>query len=196
MRHVDLMGIHVEALSGAPVLLLREETEPHRVLPIFVGAAEATAIALAATGQVPPRPLTHDLLATVLETLDAHVDAVEVTGIRDGAFLAELALSGPDGKHRIDSRPSDAIALAVRVGAPVLVSESVLDAVGTMITTAEHDGGADEQAIDAAVDEFRRLLDNIDPTQLAAAIADDVPPTPRTDLTSDEEDDTGSGERS
>src|ERR1043166_6519998 len=109
MRHVDLMGIHVEALSGTPVLLLREDVEPHRVLPIFVGALEATAIALAATGQVPPRPLTHDLLATVVETLHARVDAVEVTGIRDGAFLAELALSGPDGNHRVDSRPSDAI---------------------------------------------------------------------------------------
>jgi bifunctional DNase/RNase len=179
VKHVDLVGVHVEAVSGTPLVLLQEHDEPHRVLPIFVGASEAVAIAVAASGQIPPRPLTHDLIVSLIGALDARVDAVEVTGMRDGAFLAEVALSAPDGRRRVDSRPSDAIALAVRVGAPVFVTNGVLDVAGVTLRTAPHDGVADERAIDEAVEEFRRLLDDIDPADLAAAISDESssPPT-------------------
>lgn len=171
MKQVDLIGIHIEATSGAPVVLLRENDEPHRVLPIFVGAPEATAIALALSGQVPPRPLTHDLMAALVQTFDGHVEAVEVTEMRDGTFLAELALAGPTGHTKVDSRPSDAIALAVRVGAPVLVDDAVLEIAG-MTFKSEPQIADDERAIDEAVGEFRRLLDGFDPAELAAAIGE------------------------
>jgi bifunctional DNase/RNase len=84
------------------------------VLAIFVGGPEAASIALAFSGESPPRPLTHDVMAELGASVDAHVEAAEVTDLRDGAFLAELALTGPAGGKRLDSRPSDAIALALR----------------------------------------------------------------------------------
>jgi bifunctional DNase/RNase len=170
VKPVDLIGLTLEAGSGAPVVLLREHDVPRRVLPIFVGPTEATAIALALSGRLPPRPLTHDLLAVLVETLHAHVERVEVTELRDGTFFAELALSGPTGQRRLDSRPSDAIALAVRVDAPLFVSGVVLDEAGA--TLAEP---LDERAIDEAVAQFRTALDTLDPGELRADPAGEAP---------------------
>jgi hypothetical protein len=147
--------------------MLREQDEPHRLLPIFVGGAEAAAIALAVSGQVPPRPLTHDLMANLIQSLDGHVDAVVVTEVKDGAFLASLALRGPSGEQQLDTRPSDAIALAVRLGAPLFVNEAVLEEAGTL--PPPDNDGTDEDAphqaaIDDTVDEFRTFLDKVDPS--------------------------------
>jgi bifunctional DNase/RNase len=136
VKLVDLVGLHIESTSGAPLVLLREHDAPFRVVPIFVGAPEAVAIAAGLKGDMPGRPMTHDVMAGLIATLDAHVVAVEVTGLRNGAFLAELAVDGPHGARRVDSRPSDAIALAVRTGAPLFVDDAVLEAAGTMIVEA------------------------------------------------------------
>jgi bifunctional DNase/RNase len=169
MKRVDLAGLAFEAMSGSPLIVLREQDDPHRILPIFVAGPDAAAIALAASGQVPPRPLTHDLMATLVRRLDGHVDAVEVTELRDGAFIASMSIHGPLGEDRVDTRPSDAIALAVRLGAPLFVAEAVLDEAGTV--PADDGSAGDESArldpisIDAAVDEFRTFLDDIDPSQ-------------------------------
>jgi hypothetical protein len=185
VKPVDLLGVHVEATSGTPLVLLQEQDEPHRVLPIFIGGPEATSIALAISGHVPARPLTHDLMARLVETLDATVDAVEVTGLRDGTFLAELALTVASDQRRVDSRPSDAIALAVRVGAPVFVSDVVLDLAGVTLRTTD-DGIPDEESIDEAVAEFRRVLDDIDPADFVQGLpgrADPSTPRQRTDPT-------------
>lgn len=181
MKPVDLVGIHIDATSGAPLVLLREQEAPHRVLPIFVGGPEATSIAVALSGQSLPRPLTHDVMASLVQSLDAHVDAVEVTDLRDGSFQAAIALRGPTGDRRLDTRPSDAIALAVRVGAPLFVSEEVLDQAGALIldpsAAAEADGdgpdlpAVDEAAIEEAVAEFREFLDDLDPAAFADADA-------------------------
>ncbi|NMO89466.1 bifunctional nuclease family protein [Actinomycetospora sp. TBRC 11914] len=167
MKPVDLVGLHVEAMSGSPVVIVREHDAPHRVVPIFVGGAEAASIAVALSGQRPPRPLTHDLMVALVAGLGAQLDRVEVTALRDGAFLAELAVSGPDGPRRLDARPSDGIALAVRVGAPLYVSEDVLDEAGTVL--AEQPA---EEDIDQVVADFRTHLDRLDPDALAAAIGD------------------------
>lgn len=169
MKLVEIVGLHLEATSGAPLVLLREHDEPHRVLPIFVGGPEAASIALALSGEAAPRPLTHDVMAALVNGVDAHVDSVEVTDLRDGSFLAELAISGPAGGMRLDTRPSDAIALAVRLGAPLFVSDTVLDQAGTVFEELEE---PDEAAIDDEVAEFRALLDDLDPTEIAGAIAD------------------------
>lgn len=163
VKPVDLVGLHLDASSGAPLVLLREHDEPHRVLPILVGGAEAAAIALALDGELSRRPATHDLLATLVETLDAHIERVEVTRLRDGAFLAELAVSGPTGERRLDSRPSDAIALALRVDAPLFVSATVLDEAGAILTEAP-----DDETIDEEVAQFRSFLDGLDPAQFQA----------------------------
>jgi hypothetical protein len=177
MNLVDIVGLHLEATSGAPLVLLREQAEPHRVLPIFVGGAEAASIALALSGEEPPRPLTHDLMAALMVSVDAHVDAVEVTELRDGAFLAELAISGPAGGARLDTRPSDAIALALRLGAPLFVSDQVLDEAGTVVEEE-----LDEAAIEDEVAEFREQLAQLDPTEIASAIAEPSDPENGTEV--------------
>ncbi len=161
------MGLHVEASSGLPVLILREHDEPHRVLPIFIGTPEATSILLALSGQEPPRPLAHDLMSSLLDHLEATVESVEVTGLSGGTFLAELTVSGPTGGHRLDSRPSDGIALAVRVGAPLFVSEDVLDEAGTIVTDV-----TDDEAIDEAVERFRAQLEEAEPGALFDELGD------------------------
>jgi bifunctional DNase/RNase len=186
MRPVDVIGIHVDVASGAPLVLLREQEEPHRVLTLFVGGSEATAIAFALSDATPPRPLTHDLMATLVERLDAHVDSAEVTELRDGSFLAELALTGPSGGQRVDTRPSDAIALAMRFGAPLLVSEAVLDEAGTILPDEDDpddeawsgegpDAGGpvvDEAEIDAAVARLRADLDQLGPAAFEDPVDD------------------------
>lgn len=173
MKLVDLVGIHVEANSGVPLVLLREQDAPHRMLPIFVGGAEATSIAVALSGEAPPRPFAHDVMASLVEGLDGHIDSIEVTGLDDGSFQAAISVSGPDGEHRLDTRPSDALALAVRVGAPMFVSDDVLEFASALLTEDPDDeapedeapeGEAlDDEAIDDAVAEFRDFLDDIDP---------------------------------
>lgn len=173
VKLVEIVGIHIEATTGLPLVLLREHDAPHRVLPIFVGNPEAASIALALSGQSPPRPLAHDLMAALVEGLDAHLDAVEVTDLRDGAFLAELAITGPAGGRRLDTRPSDAIALAVRLGTPMFVSDAVLDEAGTVLAEEP-----DEAAIDEEVAEFRNLLDELDNADIALAFE---PPTSSSD---------------
>lgn len=168
MKQVSVVGIHVEPSSGAPILLLRELEDPQRVLPVFVGRAEANSIALAMTGRRPPRPTTHDLMTTVLETLGSHVDAAEVTELTDGTFHAALVLETPDGPHRIDTRPSDAIALAIRNDAPIYASEAVLDEAAAVVTQGIGDEDAfDPERIEAEVEEFRSMLKTFDASQLS-----------------------------
>jgi uncharacterized protein len=163
MKSVDLAGLAFESTTGAPVVILREHDAPHRMLPIFIAGPEAAAIA-AASDDAAPRLLTHDLMAALVQTLEGRIDAVEVTELRDGAFHARMAVHGPTGRQQLDTRPSDAIALAVRLGVPLFVSEAVLDEAGTL-PIEEPAEPPDEEAIDDAVDEFRSFLDDIDPSQ-------------------------------
>jgi hypothetical protein len=182
VKQVELVALTLEAKSHAPLVLLREQDAPRRVLPIFVGPVEATAIALALGDESPPRPLTHDLMVMLVETAQARIERVAVTELRDGTFFAELAVSGPAGERRIDSRPSDAIALAVRVDAPLYVAGAVLDEAGAVWAEAIDEAAIDEAAIDEEVARFRSALDAVDPAQLRpddggeAADADDTDP--------------------
>ena len=181
MTPIDLVGVHVEAVSGTRVVVLRERDEPHRVLAIAIGEPEAVAIALGMSGKSPPRPLSHDLLAALVDTLDAHVEHVEVTGVEHGTYLAQLAVRGPGGRIALDSRPSDAIALALRVDAPLYASETLLEEAGAYMTVEaadDEDGGVDEDDADLEVDvdEFRAFLDDVDPSQFEAPPDPDAPP--------------------
>lgn len=173
MKRVDIAGLAVDSASGVPLVVLREVDAPHRMLPIAIGGLEAAAIAFAVSGQAPPRPLTHDLMAMLVERLDGHVDAVEVTTIADGTFHASLAMHGPTGSQQLDTRPSDAIALALRFGAPLFVADAVLDTAG-IVEQAAPSGVADLDAdqIDAMVDEFRSFLDTIDADEFARDTGD------------------------
>ena len=171
MLLVDLVGIQMDPMTGAALLVLREHEAPNRVLPIIVGGAEAASIAFAAQGQTSPRPMTHDLMATLVERFDGHLDAVEVVDFQDGAFIANLAVSGPTGDLRLDTRPSDGIALAVRLHAPLFVSEHVLDEAGTY-PEPEGEPVLDDAEIDAEVDQFRDFLDQLAPDDFVLGTAD------------------------
>jgi len=173
MLLVDLIEIQMNPLTGEFVLVLREHDAPNRLLPIVVGGVEAASIASAAQGQSSPRPMTHDLMATLVERFDGHLDAVEVVDFQDGAFIANLAVSGPTGDLRLDTRPSDAIALAVRLHAPLFVSEHVLDEAGTSVES-EGEPVLDAARIDAEVDQFRDFLQQLAPDDFVTATDTDT----------------------
>ncbi len=159
---MEVVGVRVEMPSSSPIALLREVGGTQRVLPIFIGAPEATAIALALDDVVTPRPMTHDLMTNVIEELGANLDHVSVTDLRDGVFYAELHLATGVGPHTISSRPSDAIALAVRTGSPIYAAESVLDEAAYV-----EEDQADGPEAEAMVEEFKEFIDSVDPEDFA-----------------------------
>lgn len=165
---LDVIGVRVEMPSQQPVVLLRESTGA-RYVPIWVGAAEASSIAFAATGVVPPRPLTHDLMADLLTTLGVALERVRITDLRDGVFYAELDLRGPSGTHQVSARPSDAIALAMRLSAPISGTDAVLNEAGieiaesTLASDEEQDIDPENFDPENTVQEFREFLEHINP---------------------------------
>jgi bifunctional DNase/RNase len=122
---VEILGLSTSTSSGGAYALILREAEGARRLPIIIGAFEAQAIALEIEGIKPPRPMTHDLFKDVIDTLGYTVTEVTITELREGTFYARLSLDTAVGDE-VDSRPSDAIALAVRYGVPIYVSEDVL----------------------------------------------------------------------
>lgn len=146
-----MVGIRVETPSNNPIVLLRER-EGHRYLPVWIGAAEASAIAFAQQGLVPPRPQTHDLLLDVVKALGRSVTEVRITEYRDNIFYAELVL---DDGLTVGSRTSDAVALALRAGCRIVSAEDVLDEVGVPVP--------DEDEGEVEVERFREFLDSISP---------------------------------
>ncbi|MGD2101372.1 MAG: bifunctional nuclease family protein [Acidimicrobiia bacterium] len=123
---MEIVGVRVELPSNQPIVLLREEGGS-RYLPIWIGATEATAIATAIEGVEPPRPLTHDLMRSVIDAVGALAVKVVITEMRDSIFFADLTLDVSGEEVKVSSRPSDAIALAVRTGTPVYASPAVMD---------------------------------------------------------------------
>lgn len=155
---MELVGIRIEVPSHTPILLLKEQ-EGDRYLPIWIGASEATAIAVAKDGIEPQRPMTHDLLSTIVEELGASVDRVVVTELDSGTFYADLVLERDGDELIISSRPSDAIALATRLESPVFASPEVLDEAGVEL----RDAGQEEE-----IERFREFLDDINPEDFGA----------------------------
>ena len=160
---MELVGVRVELPSSAPIVLLREAGEHGRLLPIFIGGPEATAIALAMDEVETPRPMTHDLFKSVLDALAVKVERVVVTDIQDKTFFAELEFEGEgtDGIRSVSSRPSDAIALAVRTGTPIFVDERVLAKAGYTVPDDGEGDGVDEEQM---LEEFRDFIDSVDPS--------------------------------
>ncbi len=135
--------------SNQPIVLLRE-AGGERYLPIWIGAVEATAIAFAQQGVVPPRPLTHDLLKDVLDATGNQVSEIRITEVNDGVFYATLVLaSGVE----VSARPSDSIALALRTGSRIVCAEDLLDEAGIAVPDERED----------EVERFREFLDHVSP---------------------------------
>jgi len=148
---MDVVGVRVELPSNQPIVLLREK-DGSRYLPIWIGANEATAIAIALEGIQPPRPLTHDLMRSVIDAVGALAVRVVITEMRDSVFYADLALEVSGNEIQISSRPSDAIALAVRTGTPVFTISGVLEEAGVHF---EEDDEEEEVA------RFREFLEEV-----------------------------------
>jgi uncharacterized protein len=168
---MDVVGVRIEMPSNQPIVLLKE-IEGDRFIPIWVGAAEATAIAFAQQGINPQRPLSHDLMHEIVHTLDATLLAVQITHLRDGVFFATLQLrTSEDAALAISARPSDAIALALRSQSNILASRELLDEVGIaiperLIQEMDETGQPVEKS-SADLEAFRDFLDQISPEDFA-----------------------------
>lgn len=149
---LSLVGVRVELPANQPIVLLKEE-EGERFLPIWIGAFEATAIAFALQGVETARPMTHDLFKNVLEDFDVSIERVLINDLVEGTFYAEITLQRNNTTHLISARPSDAIALAVRMDVPIFAEEKVLDEASILIETNDEE----------EIQRFRDFLDHIEP---------------------------------
>jgi hypothetical protein len=156
---VRIASLAVDPRSNQPVIILRaldDAPGPSRVLPIWIGQPEATAILLALEDVDLPRPLTHDLMRDLLQALGGDLERVEITRVQEGTFFAALIIRAEERSLAVDARPSDSIALAVRMGAPVFVAENVMDSAAVSDDSGEIDEEAELQA-------FREFLEHVDP---------------------------------
>ena len=152
---VDIIGLSTSPSSGGAYALVLGEVDGNRRLPIIIGAFEAQAIALELEKIQPPRPMTHDLLRNAIEELGAKIDRILITDLRDATFFAKLHLAHNGNVVEVDCRPSDAMALALRAGAPIFVEESVLEK-----SANPDDANAREP------DRLRKWLETVDPREL------------------------------
>ncbi len=159
---MELVGVRVELPSNTPIVLLREATGEHRVLPIFIGGPEATALAFALEQVATPRPMTHDLMRDLLGEVGARLDRIVVTELRDSTYFAEIRFTTNGQSHAVSSRPSDAINLAARAGVPIFVEESVLDEAGY---PPEPEGEPEPEQV---VEQFREFIDKVNPEDFAS----------------------------
>lgn len=160
MIEMTVAGVRIEFPSNAPIVLLRE-AEGERFLPIWIGQSEAQAIAIGQQGLATPRPMTHDLLKNILEEMSVQVTSITITELRDGVFHAVIGLQRNGSSYEISSRPSDAIALAVRLDCKIFANEDVLEEASILIPP---DGeGEPEEEKEKQVQEFREFLENVTP---------------------------------
>ncbi len=171
MQEMEILDVRVELPTNTPIVLLKERAGDERLLPIFIGGPEASSISLALQGTSTPRPMTHDLMRNILEQVELTVERVVITELNNRTFFADLQLRRNDDTWTVSSRPSDAIAIAVRSGAPVFASDDVLDEAGYVpepeLPEDEGDGedGADHEEV---VEEFRQFIEDINPEDFSS----------------------------
>jgi bifunctional DNase/RNase len=157
MLSVEVLGIRIGDGASAPVLILKELATEGRVIEIWIGAVEAGAIAMAQQEVVPPRPLTHDLIVDILNKLNISLVSVRINELSEGIYLGELVLS--DGS-RIECRPSDGVALAIRLDAPILVAEQVFEKAGFVENPVD---GENEEIAESEIEAFKDFLEGLNP---------------------------------
>jgi uncharacterized protein len=172
MREMVIYGVSFDMVGKQPIVLLKT-ADGNRFLPIWIGHAEAAAILVKLQNHEPARPMTHDLLNDVLSQLQTEVVSIAVTEMRENTYYARITLKQNGSELEIDSRPSDAIALAVRAGAKIYVADEVIDESGV-----EFEGEATEEDLAEVAgmsrlseldpEEFRAFLDTVSPDEFAA----------------------------
>jgi uncharacterized protein len=162
MQEMVIYGVSFDLVGKQPIVLLKT-ADGNKFLPIWIGHAEAAAILMKLQSQAPPRPMTHDLLTDMLEQLGASVTRITVTELRENTFYAQITVQQDGSEIEIDSRPSDAIALAIRAEAPIFAADDVIEE-----SAIEFEGDeVSEEDIESKVSEFRRFLDDVTPDQFA-----------------------------
>jgi uncharacterized protein len=160
LQQMQIYGVSFDMVGKQPIVLLKT-VDGNRFLPIWIGHPEAAAILMKLQGAQTPRPMTHDLLNDLLEQLDAKCERVSVTELRDNTFYASITISVNGSEIEIDSRPSDAIALAVRCQAPIFAAEEVIDE-----SSIEFEHEVEDQ--EEVVERFKDFLDEVSPEDFAA----------------------------
>ncbi len=161
MQEMTIYGVSFDMVGKQPIVLLKT-AEGNKFLPIWIGHPEAAAILMKLQGAATPRPMTHDLVTEMLSQLEAKVVKIAVTDLRDNTFYALITLAVNGSEIEIDSRPSDAIALAVRSDAPIFAADAVIEE--SAIEFENDDVNEDE-----IVEEFKRFLDDVTPEDFSAA---------------------------
>lgn len=152
MRLMEIHGVNLDVMTNQPVVVLKD-SDSKRFLPIWIGQFEATSILMELQGVKPSRPLTHDLLKAMLGQMEIRLNKIIINDIKDGTFFAQLYLQNKKSEFNMDARPSDAIALAVRVQAPIYVTDEVVEKASIVNEEGEED----------EVVRFRDFLDNVTP---------------------------------
>lgn len=164
MIEMKVMGIAIDTATGSPIIVLNDK-ENRKALPIWIGSAEASAIIRKIENIKVSRPMTHDLIIDIVEKTGYVIDRVEINDVENETYFSTIYLLSPEGKEvEIDSRPSDAIAVAIRVDAPIFVSAKVL-ADGSVSCDSEKD--------EAESEEFRNFIQSIKPSDFEKLLKDD-----------------------
>jgi bifunctional DNase/RNase len=162
MREMVIYGVSFDLVGKQPIVLLKT-ADGNKFLPIWIGHAEAAAILMKLQSQAPPRPMTHDLVTDMLQQLGAQVIRITVTELRENTFYAQIAVQLDGSEIEVDSRPSDAIALAIRADAPIYAADAVIEE-----SAIEFEGDeVSEEEIEAKVSEFKQFLEQVTPDQFA-----------------------------
>ena len=165
MQEMLIYGVSFDLVGKQPIVLLKT-ADGNKFLPIWIGHPEAAAILMKLQSQAPPRPMTHDLLSDMLEQLGAQIVRITVTELRENTFYAQITLQQDGGEIEIDSRPSDAIALAIRAEAPIFAADRVIEE-----SAIEFEGEEiDQDRLDEEVAKFRNFLDEVTPDQFAEEV--------------------------
>jgi len=168
LHEMQIYGVSFDLVGKQPIVLLKT-ADGNKFLPIWIGHPEAAAILMKLQSQTAPRPMTHDLMSELLEQLEAQVVRITVTELRENTFYAQITVQQDGREIEIDSRPSDAIALAIRAEAPIFAADRVIEE-----SAIEFEGDdVDQEVLEAEVAKFKNFLDEVTPEDFVAAEPDD-----------------------
>jgi hypothetical protein len=189
MREMTLYGVSFEPIGKQPIVLLKT-ADDDKFLPIWIGHSEAAAILMKLQGATPPRPMTHDLLTDVVSELQGEVVKVVVTEMRENTYYARITIVQNGREVEIDSRPSDAIALAVRCDAQIFATDDVIEESGIDFQTDEEEPGLVTASLLADLDpaEFRKFLETVTVEEFASSLQESEYDEPEEEEDDDEED--------
>jgi uncharacterized protein len=168
MQEMVIYGVSFDLVGKQPIVLLKT-ADGNKFLPIWIGHPEAAAILMKLQSQAPPRPMTHDLFTDMLDQLGAHVTRITVTELRENTFYAQITVQQDGSEILIDSRPSDAIALAIRADAPIFADDKVIEESAIEFEGEE----VSDEEIEEKVTEFKQFLDQVTPDQFAVEDGDE-----------------------